>query len=110
VATGSDLIAAQSHVVIPFRINNHAQEVVLEAETAGAHQVISPLTVRARATLGSEIAIMHCGRKLAAIQGREGTAQINPMMLGRGRVNLVAVAVEGEAVVSSAPLELELTY
>ena len=114
VAISSSLLESSAGVVIPLQIDNSGHKVTLAANS-DSFLSTDAITLKATSNIGDAIALIHNGRTIAQELGRNVTFEIDALLVGRGPIQLEAVAVSSAAVgqkqdtvppVASKPLSL----
>ncbi len=114
VAIADTLLESSAGVVIPLQIDNSGHQVTLQADS-DRFLSTDVVTLKATSNLGDAIALVHNGRTVAQELGREVTFEVDALLVGRGPVQLEAVAIASAAVgkkqeivppVASQPLNL----
>ena len=114
VAISSTLLESSAGVVIPLRVDNSGHQVTL---TANSDNFLSTdiITLKANSNTGDAIALVHNGRTIAQRLGRDVTFKIDALLVGRGPIQLEAIAMSSAAIgqeqdfvppVASKPLNL----
>ena len=114
VAIADNLVESSAGVVIPLQVNNSEQQVKL---TADSSRFLSTDVIKLKATanVGDAIVLVHNGRTIAQKSGRNVTFEFDATLVGRGPVQLEAIAMTNAAVgkqeeiqpaVASQPLDL----
>jgi hypothetical protein len=116
VAIANNLLESSASVVIPLQVNNNDHQVTL-ATAAKRFLNTDDIELTATSNLGDAIALVHNGRTIDQKMGREVTFNFNASLIGRGPVQLEAIAVSVDAVgeaqaefqpVASKPLSFEI--
>ena len=92
VAVDSAAIQTQGHLILPFSINNKKQQVEFSIQPSDSVGWNEKLIVTAACPGSREIVIFQHRRVLAKIEGDQGQAEIDPRLLGMGRVTLSCIA------------------
>jgi hypothetical protein len=116
VAIANSLLESSSAVVIPLMINNKDQKVNLSGDS-DSFLSTDEIELRATSNVGDMIALVHNGRTIAQESGRDVTFKFDASLIGRGPVQMEAIAVSSKAVgqseeaiqpVASKPLVLTI--
>ena len=114
VAIASTLLESSAGVVIPLQVDNSGHQVTL-ATNSDSFLSTDTITLKATSNIGDTIALIHNGRTIAQELGRDVTFEIDALLIGRGPIQLEAVAMSSVAVgqeedvvppVASKPLHL----
>ena len=114
IAIANTLLESSAGVVIPLQVDNSGHQVTLTADS-DSFLSTDTITLKATSNVGDAIALIHNGRTIAQELGRNVTFEIDALLVGRGPVQLEAVAVASVAVgqeqdtvppVASRPLQL----
>jgi len=116
VAIAATILESSAGVVIPLQVDNSGHQVTL---TANSSRFLSTdkITLKATSNVGDIIALVHNGRTIAQEVGRDVTFDIDALLVGRGPIQLNAVAMSSAAVgqeqkivpsVASKPLLLSI--
>ena len=114
VAIANTLLESSAAVVIPLQIDNSGHQVTLTANSDSFFSTDN-ITLKATSNIGDAIALIHNGRTIAQKLGRDVTFEIDALLVGRGPIQLEAVAMSSAAVgqeqdsippVASKPLNL----
>ena len=114
VAIAANLLESSSSAIIPLQVDNSKQKVTL---TTNSNKYLDSDVIELKATsnIGDAIALIHNGRVIAQETGRAVTFKFAAALVGRGPVQLEAVAMSNVAVgaeqeevqpVASQPLDL----
>jgi len=114
VAIAGNMLESSASAVIPLQVNNSGQRVTLTSD-ARKFLVSDVMELEATSTMGDAIALLHNGRVIAQESGQEVTFKVDAALVGRGPVQLEAIAMSTVAVgadqkevqpVASQPLNL----
>ena len=114
VAVADTLIESTSSVVIPLLVDNSGQKVTLTADS-DKYLDSDVIELKATSNIGDAISLLHNGRVIAQESGRDVTFKFDAALVGRGPVQLEAIAMSNVAVgaeqddvypVASEPLSL----
>ncbi len=114
VAIANSLLESSAAVVIPLQVDNSGHQVKLTADSDSFFST-DTITLKATSNIGDAIALIHNGRTIAQKLGRDVTFEIDALLVGRGPIQLEAVAMSSAAVgqkqdsvppVASKPLDL----
>ena len=114
VAISSTLLESSAGVVIPLRVDNSGHQVTLAANSDNFLST-DIITLKANSNTGDAIALVHNGRTIAQRLGRDVTFKIDALLVGRGPIQLEAIAMSSAAIgqeqdfvppVASKPLNL----
>ena len=108
VAIASGSIESVGHVVLPVKIDNFQKSTTLSVDQ-DSFDVKDTIKVKAQSNFGKDIELIHNYRSLGKKTGSNVEFEIPAKLLGRGPVELIAVAISEKGnKVSSMPLELEI--
>ena len=114
VAIAANLVESSSAVIIPLQIDNSGQKVTLTSDATN-YLDTDVLELKSTSNVGDAIALLQNGRMIAQESGRDVTFKINASLVGRGPIQLEAIAISSAAVgeeqenslqVASRPLDL----
>jgi uncharacterized protein (TIGR03790 family) len=95
--------------VFPVFVNNHGNRVNLQSEKS-SFKSTDQIVVRVQSNYGNRVVLRQNVRKLGEKTGKEAEFSIPAEALGRGPVELTAVALdENDIPVTSVPLKLKIT-
>jgi uncharacterized protein (TIGR03790 family) len=103
VAVENSPLEFQGRRIVPVWVDNGGGQIRLEVEAGSTIPSDGSLTVNASSPGATAILILQHSRTVGRIDGAEGEVEISAETLGEGPVNLRAVAIADQAVVS-APL------
>lgn len=92
VAIANNLLESSSSVLIPLQVNNNDQKVTLTTD-AKAYLSTDEIELTATSNLGDAIVLVHNGRTIAQRRGRDVRFNFPASLIGRGPVQLEAIAV-----------------
>ena len=105
VAVANDLVQTTGRVILPVVVDNQGDSTQLEAKQT-EYLETDEIALVARSTSGESIELRHNGRTLMKKEGRDVAFVVPAKLLGRGPVQIQAVAVSEKAVaIASAPVE-----
>lgn len=108
VAVDTTPIQTRGRVVIPFQIDNAGQFLRLECKQPAA-PVEGSFRLEVRTNVGQSVEILHAGERVGKLDAATGEIEVKAQRLGRGPVEVVAVARDAsDRKVSSVPLRLEV--
>ncbi|MDB2685992.1 TIGR03790 family protein [Mariniblastus sp.] len=97
VAIADNLLETSSSAVIPLQVNNSGHKVTLTANSRN-YLDTDVIEMNATSNIGDSIALLHNGRVIAKESGRKVTFRFDAALLGRGPIQLEAVAMSSVAV------------
>ncbi len=101
-------IETQSRVVIPIFVRSRARSFQVTAPSQAPWD--QPLALTVSFPEAREVVVLHNQRLVGRLTGAGGTMQVNPRVLGMGRVQLHAVAINAAGQqVRAAPVEVRIT-
>ena len=103
VAVAENSVETQGRVIVPFFVSNQNQEVTLERQS-NSTRLEDTLTFAVSANCGERIELLHNDRVLAKSDARQATFEVPASTLGRGPVQLIARAIQGDVEISSQPV------
>jgi hypothetical protein len=105
VAIESSPIESQGRAILPIYVDNGQAGVKLTRDGSGPVSIDESIALTVNAPGAAAIAVMHNSRVLGRVAGESGRVQIDARQLGRGPVQLQAVALGAQSP-QSPPLEL----
>ena len=109
VGIGASLIGTRKSQRIGFSVKDGNKSAQLKAEGSGKFPLAGTVTVHANTTVGNRIVILQNSRPVARIDGKSGSANIACKNLGQGKTKLRAVVSHNSKVISSVPIEIEIS-
>ena len=97
VAISNTLLESSASAVIPLQVDNSGHQVTLAADS-DRFLLTDSITLKATSNVGDAIALVHNGRTIAQEIGRDVTFEIDALLVGRGPIQLGAVAISSAAV------------
>ena len=105
-------LLTQGRAVTSINVSNHGAEIELLETPAENVSVKDRVRIRARLENGRAMRVLQNAREVAAIEGEEGTAEIDAAKLGAGPVRLRVTGktgADGETCVWSEPVDFTIT-
>jgi hypothetical protein len=112
VAVDSAAIQTQGHLTLPFTINNNEKQIEFSIQPSDSVNWNEKLIVTAACPGSREIVIFQHRRVLAKIEGDRGQAEIDPRLLGMGRITLSCIATgpaDTPGYVTANPVRVHVT-
>ncbi len=113
VAVFAGPMETQGRMILPLSVDNHGRKLFVSRPGRTALPLGAKLSLSAKLPGATEIAFMHNHRRIAVIQGPEGSAAIDTRLLGIGNARVQPVGIlaggDGRTLVTGVPIELEVT-
>ncbi len=109
VGIADDLIAASTSQVVGFTYLKGNVSLKLKAPNGSQYQLAGSVKLTATTSVGNGIAIMQNSQKIAEVRGKSGDVQVACKKLGQGKTKLYALVVHDGKVISSIPIEIEIS-
>ena len=109
VGVTADAVETRGELVVPFRASNRGRSVTWSTPPPATACWGRALRLALKAPGARRIEIVHCRRVLTEIAGESGRGDIDPFVLGLGKVRLQAIAhYAGRERAFSQPVEIEI--